>query len=93
VRVTFAHDKKAGKAHYKVRHANIKEEEFEEMLAKPVVVIGQNGRVLKAVGRTFAGRFLTAVFIRVNQDHSHVITGWPSNRKQILLWHKEMSRR
>ena len=93
MKITFAYDKKAGKAHYKVRHAEIKEEEFEEVFARPVVVIGQEGRVLKAVGRTLAGRFLTVVFIRVSQDHVHVITGWPSNRKEILLWHKEMSRR
>ena len=91
--VTFTYDKKAGKAHFKVRHANIREVEFEEVLARPVVVIGEDGQVLKAVGRTFMGRFLTVVFIRVSHDHIHVITGWPSNRKQILLWHKEMSRR
>lgn len=58
-----------------------------------MVVIGQQKRVLKAVGRTLAGRFLTVVFIRVSNDHYHVITGWRSNRKQILLWHREMARR
>lgn len=90
MRVTFAYDKRAKKAHYKVRHGDMREEEFEEVFSRPVVVIGQEGRVLKAVGRTLRGRFLTVVFIRVSDDHHHVITGWPSKRKQILLWHKEM---
>lgn len=93
MRVTFAYDKKARKAHFKVRHGNIREAEFEEVFSRPVVVIGQEGRVLKAVGRTLTGRFLTAVFIRVSNDHFHVITGWPSTRRQILVWHREMSRR
>jgi len=93
VRVTFAYDKKARKAHFKVRHGKIKEAEFEEALSRPVVVIGQAGRVLKAVGRTATGRFLTAVFIRVSDDHCHVITGWPSNRRQILVWHREINKR
>jgi hypothetical protein len=93
VRITFAHDKRAGKAHYKVRHANIREGEFEEVLSRPVVVFGQRRRVLKAVGRTVAGRFLTVVFIRVSSDHYHVITGWPSNRRQILIWHREWVKR
>lgn len=93
MRVTFAYDKKAKKAHYKVRHGDIKEYEFEELFSRPVVVIGQEGRVLKAVGRTLRGRFLTVVFIRVTEDHYHVITGWPSNRRQILLWHREMQKR
>jgi len=44
MRVTFAYDKKARKAHYKVRHSNIKEEEFTEVFSNPVVVIGQEGR-------------------------------------------------
>ena len=56
MRVTFAHDKKARKAHYKILHANIKELEFEELFSRPVVVIGQERRVLKAVGRTFTTR-------------------------------------
>ena len=93
VRVTFAYDKKARKAHFKVRHGNIREAEFEEVLSRSVVVIGQEGRVLKAVGRTLTGRFLTVVFIRVGIDHSHVMTGWPSTRRQILVWHREVSKR
>jgi uncharacterized DUF497 family protein len=93
MRVTFAYDKKARKAHYKILHANIKEVEFEELFSRPVVVIGQERRVLKAVGRTSTGRFITVVFIRVRSDHCHVITGWPSNRRQILLWHREMKGR
>jgi len=93
VRVTFAYDKRAKKAHYKVRHGNIKEREFEEVFSRPIVVFGQEGRVLKAVGRTLTGRFLTVVFIRVSNDHYHVITGWPSNRKRILIWHKEIRKR
>ena len=93
MRVTFAYDKRAEKAHYRVRHGDIRKREFEEVLSTPVVVVGQNGRILKAVGRTVAGRFLTVVFIPVKKDHYHVITAWPSNRRQILLWHKEMSKR
>jgi len=93
VRITFAYDKRAKKAHYKVRHGNIKEGEFEEVLSRPVVVFGQRRRLLKAVGRTVAGRFLTVVFIRVSKDHYHVITGWPSNRRQILVWHTERAKR
>ena len=93
VRITFAYDKRARKAHYKVRHGNIKETEFEEVLSNPVVVFGQERRVLKAVGRTLAGRFLTVVFIRLSNDHYHVITGWPSNRRQILIWHREWVKR
>ncbi len=93
MRVTFAYDKKARKAHYKIHHANIKEVEFEELFSGPVVVIGQERRVLKAVGRISIGRFITVVFIRVSSDHCHVITGWPSNRRQILLWHREMKGR
>jgi len=93
VRITFAYDKRAKKAHYKVRHGDIKENEFAEVFSRPMVVIGQQRRVLKTVGRTLAGRFLTVVFIRVSKDHYHVITGWPSNRTQILLWHKEIDKR
>jgi hypothetical protein len=93
VRITFAYDKRARKAHYKVRHGNIKESDFEEVLSRPVIVFGRQRRVLKAVGRTLSGRFLTTVFIRVSDDHYHVITGWPSNRKQILVWHREMAKR
>jgi len=93
VRITFAYDKRAKKAHYRVRHGDIKESDFEEVFSRPVVVFGQRRRVLKAVGRTSAGRFLTVVFIRVNNDHCHVITGWPSNRRQILLWHRERAKR
>ena len=93
MRITFAYDKRAKKAHYKVRHGDIKESEFAEVFSRPVVVIGQQTRVLKAVGRTLGDRFLTVVFIRVSSDHYHVITGWPSNRAQILLWHKEIGKR
>ena len=93
MRVTFAYDKKARKAHYKIRHANITEAEFEEIFSKQLVVIGQEKRVLKTVGRTSTGRFITVVFIRISGDHYHVITAWPSNRKQILVWHREMKGR
>jgi hypothetical protein len=93
VRITFAYDRRPRKAHYKVVHGNIKETEFEEVLSNPVVVFGQQRRVLKAVGGTLAGRFLTLVFIRVSNDHYHVITGWPSNRRQILIWHREWAKR
>lgn len=88
MRITFAYDKKARMPHYKVRHATIQEQEFTEVFSNPVVVIGQKGRVLKAVGRTFKGRFLTVVFLQVRIDHFHVITAWPATRKEILQWHK-----
>ena len=91
MKTTFAYDKKANKPHYQVRHADIDEREFGEALAGPVVVLGQSGAVLKAVGRTLKGRFLTAVFIR-RAGHDHVMTGWPAKRKQILLWHREMKK-
>jgi hypothetical protein len=90
MKITFAYDKKAKKPHYKVRHSDINESEFEEVFSGPLVVIGQQGPVLKAVGRTFSGRFLTVVFIRRGGDRYHIITAWPSKRKQILLWHREM---
>ena len=90
MRITFAYDKKAKKAHYRVRQSTIKESVFAEVFSGPVVVIGQKGRVLKAVGRTFQGRFLTVVFLRITEEHIHVITAWPSTRKQILSWHREM---
>jgi hypothetical protein len=93
MRLTFAYDRKARKLHYKIRHRNIGEVEFEELFSGPLVVIGQERRVLKAVGRTLAGRFLTVVFIRVSADHHHIITGWPSTRRQILRWHVEMKKR
>jgi uncharacterized DUF497 family protein len=93
VRLTFAYDKKARKAHFRVRHGNIREGEFEEVFSRPIVVIGQDGRALKAVGRTVTGRFLTAVFIRVGNNHVHVITGRPSTRRQILVWYREMNKR
>ena len=88
--ITFAYDKKAKKPHYQVRHSNIQESAFVEVFSGSVVVIGQKKRVLKAVGRTLQGRFLTIVFLRVNEEHVHIITAWPSTRKQILSWHKEM---
>ena len=93
MRITFAYDKRVKKAHYKVRHGSIRKREFEEVLSSPVVVIGQEGRVLKAVGRTLSGRFITVVFIRAKEDHYHVITAWPSKRRQILRWHKEIGKR
>lgn len=93
MRVTFVYDKKAQKAHYKVRHGNVREDEFAEVFSGPMVVIGQEGRVLKAVGRTLQGRFLTVVFLRVRDDHYHVITAWPSTRTQIVSWHREMRNR
>ena len=93
MRITFAYDKRAGKAHYKVSHVDIRDSDFEEVFSQPIVVIGQRRRVLKAVGRTLKGRFLTVVFIPVNNDHYHIITAWPSKRKQILLWHREMKKR
>jgi hypothetical protein len=90
MKITFAHDRKAGKPHYLVRHPDLDKHGFEEVFSKPIVVIGQQGSVLKAVGRGLKGRFLTVVFIRRRRDHYHVITAWPSKRKQILLWHREM---
>ena len=92
MKITFAYDKGAKKPHYKVLHRDIHEIEFEECFSRPLVVIGQQGSVLKAVGRTFRGRFLTIVFIRRGGDHYHVVTAWPSKRKQILLWHREMKK-
>ena len=90
---TFAYDKKAKKPHYKVGHGDIDGNDFEQVFSGPMVVIGQRGPVLKAVGRNFLGRFLTVVFIRRGSDHYHVITAWPSKRKQILLWHREMKKK
>lgn len=89
--ITFAYDKVAQKPHYQVRHGDdIEAHEFEELFAGPVVVIGQQGLVLKAVGRTAMGRFVTVIFIRRQKEDYHVITAWPSKRKQILLWHQEV---
>ncbi|HBL18002.1 MAG: hypothetical protein A2X36_11920 [Elusimicrobia bacterium GWA2_69_24] len=93
MKITFAYDKKAQKPHYLVRHRGVDKREFEEVFSGAMVVIGQRGSVLKAVGRTFRGRFLTVVFIRRGGDQYHVVTAWPSKRKQILLWHREMKRR
>jgi hypothetical protein len=93
MRITLAYDKRARKAHYKVRDANIKESEFEEVFSRPVIIFGQQKRVRKAVGRTLAGRFLTVVFMRLSNNHYHVITGWPSNRREILIWHREWVKR
>lgn len=91
--VTFAYDKRARKPHYKVRHSDIDNRGIEDALSGPIVVIGHQGSVLKGVGRTLKGRFLTVVFIRRGGDQYHVITAWPSKRKQILLWHREMKRK
>ncbi len=88
--LTFAYDKRAGKPHYQVRHADLTPKEFEEVFFGPMVVIGRRESALKAVGRTGAGRFLTVVFIPREKEGYHVITGWPSSRKQILLWHREV---
>ena len=93
MKFTYAYDKKAKKPHYKVGHDDIDEDEFEEVFSRPTVVIGQRGSVLKAVGRTFRGRFLTVVFVRRGRDSYHVVTAWPSKRKQILLWHLEMKKK
>lgn len=93
MKMTFAYDKNAKKPHYQVRHGDIHEEDIEEVFAGPMVVIGQRGPVLKAVGRTFQGRFLTVVLIRPGGGHVHVITAWPSKRTQILLWHREIRKR
>lgn len=93
MKITFAYDKKARKPHYLVRHPGIDKQVFEEVFSRPMVVIGQRGSVLKAVGRTLEGRFLTVVFIRRRGDHYHVITAWPSKRKQILSWHREMKKK
>jgi hypothetical protein len=93
MRVTFAYDRKARKPHYRVRHEDIDERDFYELFSRPVVVIGQRGAARKAVGRTFAGRFVTVVFIRRDDECYHVITAWPSKRSQILLWHREMKTR
>jgi hypothetical protein len=71
----------------------MKESDFAEVFSRPLVVIGKRRQVLKAVGRTLEGRFLTVVFIRVSSSHYHVVTGWSSNRKQILLWHREIAKR
>ena len=93
MRITYAYDKKTKEVHYKIRHGDIREAEFEELFSGPLVVVGQERRTLKAVGRTLAGRFLTVVFIRVSPEHCHVITAWPSTRRQIVMWHKEMKKR
>lgn len=92
MKITYAYDRKAKKPHFQVRHGDLSESEFEEVFSRPMVVIGRRGPVLKAVGRTFKGRFLTVVFIRRGGDQYHVITAWPSKRKQILLWHREMKK-
>lgn len=89
-RLTFTYDQRARKPHYKVGPSDIEDEEIEEAFSGPMVVIGQRGSVLKAVGRTLRGRFLTVVFIRRRRGQCHVITAWPSRRKQILLWHRGM---
>jgi hypothetical protein len=92
MRITFAYNKRAKKPHYQVRHKTIREEEFAEIFSGSMVVIGQERRVLKAVGRTLRGRFTTVAFLQVNNSHYHVITAWPSTRKQIIHWHKEINR-
>lgn len=93
MKITHAYDRKAGRPHYLVRHPDLDKHDLEEVFSKPIVVIGQRGSVLKAVGRTLKGRFLTVVFIRRRGDQYHVITAWPSKRKQILLWHREMKKK
>jgi len=90
MRITFSHDKAHGKRHYKVCHPNIEEREIRDVFDGALVVFGRKGSVLKAVGRTRAGRFLTVVFVRRRSDGIHLITAWPSNRRQILIWHREM---
>jgi hypothetical protein len=91
MRITFARDRNAGgKPRYKVRHPNIDEREIREVFDGALVVFGRRKSVLKAVGRTRAGRFLTVVFLRSQPEGIHLITGWPSNKRQILIWHQEM---
>ena len=90
MRITFAHDKADGKPHYKVRHPNIDEREIRDVFDGSLVVFGRRKSILKAVGRTRAGRFLTVVFLRRQPDSIHLITAWPSNQRQILIWHREM---
>ncbi len=85
--------KPASRTIYKVRHGDIDDSEIEEAFSGPIVVIGQQGSVMKGIGRTLKGRFLTVVFIRRGKGQYHLITAWPSKRKQILLWHREMKRR
>ncbi len=92
MRITFAHDKSCGKLHYKVRHPNIDEREIREVFDGALVVFGRRESALKAIGRTCAGRFLTVVFVRRRPDGVHLITAWPSNQRQILIWHQEMQK-
>lgn len=89
--IPFARDKKAdGKPRYQVRHPDIDEREIREIFEGPLVVFGRRRSVLKAVGRARGGRFLTAVFLRRQPEGIHIITAWPSNKRQILIWHQEM---
>ena len=91
MKITFARDKRAGgKPHYRVQHPDIDEREIRELFDGPLVVFGRRRSVLKSVGRTRTGRFLTVVFLRMRPDGIHLITAWPSNRRQILIWHREM---
>jgi hypothetical protein len=91
MKITFARDRKAGgKPHYQMRHPTIGEREIHEVFAGPLVVFGRRKSALKAVGRTRAGRFLTVVFLRRRPDGIHLITAWPSNKRQILIWHEEI---
>jgi hypothetical protein len=92
MRITFAHDKARGKPHYKVHHPDIYEYEIREVFDGVLVVFGRKKSILKAVGQTRAGRFLTVVFLRRQPDGTHLITAWPSNQRQILIWHREMSK-
>lgn len=93
MKITCAYDRKAGKPHYLGRPPDLDKHEFGEVFFRPTVVVGRRGSVLKAVGRTLTGRFLTMVFIRRGGDQYHVIAACPSKRKQILLWHREMKKK
>jgi hypothetical protein len=92
MRITFASDKSCGKPHYKVCHPNMDERELREVFDGALAVFGRSKSVLKAIGRTRAGRFLTVVFVRRRPDSVHLITAWPSNQRQILIWHQEMQK-
>lgn len=92
MRIPFAHDKSRGKPHFKVRHANIDEPEIRDVFDGALAVFGRRKSVLKAVGLTRSGRFLTVVFVRTRPDGVHLITAWPSNQRQILIRHREMGK-
>jgi hypothetical protein len=71
MRITVAHDKTHGKPHCKVHHPNIDEREIRDLFDGSLVVFGERKSILKAVGRTRAGRFLTVVFLHRKPDGIH----------------------